>query len=150
NLSVRTTPDGLLEMKGTLHKGLSVPFSSRASVVPAGTAGMRLHIESMKAVGIPAKGVLGIFGLKLENLVDLKNRRGIHVQDNDIVMQPGQLLPPPELRGNLSKAVVQGNRLLLTFTSNDKPPPLKLPDPRATNYIYFGGGTITFGKLTMS
>ena len=27
---------------------------------------------------------------------------------------------------------------------------LRPPDPRARNYIYFSGGAITFGKLTMS
>jgi len=150
NLAVRTTADGRLEMKGTLHKGLSVPFSSKASVAPAGAAGVKLHIESMKAVGIPAKGLLELFGLKLEDLIDLKNRRGIDVQDNDIILQPGQVLPPPELRGNLSRVAVEGNRLLLTFTSDQRPVDLTLPDPRAKNYIYFGGGVITFGKLTMT
>jgi hypothetical protein len=150
NLSVRATDDGRLEMKGTLHKGLSVPFSSKASVAPAGAAGMRVHIESMKAVGVPAKGLLALFGLELDDLVDLKNRRGVEIQDNDIVMQPGQVMPPPELRGTLSKAAVSGGRLVLAYASDRHTAPLTLPDPHAKNYIYFGGGQITFGKLTMS
>src|SRR6185436_6432404 len=83
-LSVTATTDGRIEMKGTLHKGLSVPFSSKASVAAAGTAGMRVHVESMKAAGIPAKGLLDLFGLKLDDLVNLKNRRGVDVKDDDI------------------------------------------------------------------
>jgi hypothetical protein len=150
NLTVRATDDGRLEMKGTLHKGLSVPFSSKASVAPAGPAGMRVHVETMKTAGIPAKGLLELFGLKLDDVIDLKNRRGVEVQDNDIVMQPGQVLPPPELRGHLSRAAVVGNRLELTFASDHRPASLTLPDRRASNYIYFGGGRITFGKLTMT
>ena len=51
---------------------------------------MRLHVESMKAVGVPTKGLLALFGLKLDDVVDIKKRRGVDVQDNDIVLAVGQ------------------------------------------------------------
>ena len=112
---------------------------------------MRLHVESMKAVGVPAKGLLELFGLKLDDVLDIKKRRGVDVQDNDIVLAVGQILPPPEIVGRLTRVVVQGNRLVQTFDDPGKGPParLTLPSPSARNYVYFGGGTITFGKLTM-
>jgi hypothetical protein len=150
NLTVE--PDGQrLKMKGKLHKGVDIPFSTTASVSTTGDGRMRLHVESMKAVGVPAKGLLELFGLKLDDVVDIKKRRGVEVQDNDIVLAAGQILPPPEIAGKLTRVVVQGNRLMQVFDEPGQPRParLTLPSPGARNYVYFGGGTITFGKLTM-
>ena len=98
--NVRVTNDGgRLEMKGTLHKGVDVPFSAKATLSATPDGRMQLHVDSMKAIGIPAKGLLGLFGLELDDLVKLKNSRGIEVQENDIVIDPGEILPPPEMRG---------------------------------------------------
>ena len=36
-----------------------------------------------------------------------------------------------------------------TIRAKVRPARLTLPSPSARNYVYFGGGTITFGKLTM-
>jgi len=149
---VSVAPDGpRLKMKGKLHKGINLPFSTTASVSTTSDGRLQLHVESMKALGVPAKGLLELFGLKLEDVLDIKKRRGVDVQDNDIVMAPGQVLPPPEIVGRLTRVVVQGNRLLQTFDDPSKGRPARLipPSRAARNYIYFGGGTITFGKLTM-
>jgi hypothetical protein len=149
---VRVAPEGpRLKMKGKLHKGIDLPFSTTASVSTTSDGRLRLHVESMKALGVPTKGLLELFGLKLDDVLDIKKRRGIEVQDNDIVMAPGQILPPPEIVGKLTRVVVQGNRLLQTFDDQSQGRPARLipPSRAARNYIYFGGGTITFGKLTM-
>lgn len=152
DLSVRSAADGRLEMKGKLNKGVTVPFSSKASVSSTDDGRMRVHIESMKAVGVPVAGLMDLLGLKLDDLVSLKNRRGVDVHDDDIVIAPGQVLPPPEIRGRLARVGVDRDRLVLTYATaaGKVPQPLTLPVPRARNYIYFGGGDITFGKLTMS
>jgi len=150
--NVVVEPDGArLKMKGKLHKGIDVPFSTTVSVSPSADGQMRLHVESMKAVGVPTKGLLDLFGLKLDDVMDIKKRRGIDVQDNDIVIAVGQVLPPPEILGRLTRVAVQGHRLVQTFddTTQGRPAHLVLPAPLARNYIYFGGGSITFGKLTM-
>jgi hypothetical protein len=105
----------------------------------------------MKAVGVPAKGLLELFGLKLDDVVDIKNRRGVDVQEDDIVLAAGQILPPPEIVGKMTRVIVQGNRLVQTFDDPRTPASGRLtpPSPGARNYVYFGGGMITFGKLTM-
>jgi hypothetical protein len=149
---ITVEPDGpRLKMKGKVHKGITIPFSTTASVSTTADGQMRLHVESMKAVGVPAKGLLELFGLKLDDVLDIKKRRGVDVQDNDIVLAVGQILPPPEILGRLTRVVVQGNRLAQTFddASKGRPARLTLPSPAARNYVYFSGGSITFGKLTM-
>jgi hypothetical protein len=145
-------PDGLrLKMKGKLRKGIDIPFSTTASVSTTTNGLLRLHVESMKAVGVPTKGLLEFLGLKLDDVVDIKKRRGVEVQDNDIILAAGQILPPPEIVGHLTRVAVQGTRLVQTFDdpSKGRPTTLTLPSPAARNYVYFGGGSITFGKLTM-
>jgi hypothetical protein len=140
-----------LELKGTLHKGIDLPFSTVASVSATNDGLLRFHTESLKALGVPAKGLLELFGLELDDLVDLKKRRGVDVQKNDLLIVPGQSLPPPEIRGRLTKVGVEGDRLVQRFgNASAQPARLTLPAPRARNYIYFGGGTIRFGKLMMS
>src|SRR5262245_31751702 len=149
NLTV-TTEKGQLAMKGKLHKGVDVPFSMKASVSTTPDGRMRLHSESMKAVGIPAKGLLEFFGVKLDDVMNVKARKGIEIQDNDIVISAGQVLPPPEIAGRLSRTAVEGNRIVQVFDDGAAAPEnLKRPSPTARNYIYFGGGDIRFGKLTM-
>ena len=150
NLTVQND-QGYLALKGKLHKGIDVPFSVKASVSVTPDGRMRLHGESVKAAGVPAKGLLDLFGLKLEDVVSIKARRGIEIQDNDIIISAGQVLPPPEIVGRLARVAVSGNRLVQVFDDPAGVPAGKAahPPPGARNYIYFGGGEITFGKLTM-
>ena len=66
---VTVEPDGpRLKMKGKLRKGIDIPFSTTASVSTTADGLMRLHVESMKAVGVPTKGLLEFFGLKLDDV----------------------------------------------------------------------------------
>lgn len=139
-----------LKMSGTLNKAIDIPFSSKARVSTLPDGRMRLQTESMKALGVPAKGLLELFGLKLDDLVDLKNRRGVDVSANDILIAPGQILPPPEIRGRVTHVALATNRLNQVLGTGQPLKRLQLPSPTARNYIYFGGGTITFGKLTMT
>ena len=143
--------DGRIELKGKLHKGITVPFSATTSVGVTDEGQMKLHVESMKAVGVPAKGLLSLFGLQVADLMKL-TKDGVTVSENDIILDPGRIVPPPQIRGKLTKVAVTANGLLQTFGDPDtkRLAPLKKPSPTARNYIYFGHGVIRFGKLTMT
>ena len=148
---IKVAIDGtLLKMSGTLHKGVEVPFSTKASVRASEDGRLQFHTESMKALGIPAKGILELFGLKLDDLVSLKHQRGIAIDGDDILIAPGQALPPPEIRGRVTKVSLENGRLVQVFDAGGaKPKALTPPSASARNYIYFSGGDITFGKLSM-
>ena len=139
-----------LKIAGTLHKGVDLPFSSKARVGTSADGRMQFHTDSVKALGLPAKGLLDLFGLELDDLVSLKDRRGVEVSENDILISPGQVLPPPEIRGRIVRAFISGDRLVQVFDDGDGRAPKPLLTDRSTpNYIYFSGQAITFGKLTM-
>ncbi len=148
---VEAAGGGRMQLKATLHKGVPIPVSMEATPSATDDGRLRLHIESMKAAGVPAKGLLKVFGLRADDLVDLHRRRGIEMAGNDVVLTPGEIVPPPEIRGRLARAAMQGNRLSLRYAPADgrTPAALQPPDPRAAHYIYFSGGTIRFGKLIM-
>jgi hypothetical protein len=150
DLTIRSQADRLV-MNGKLRKGVAVPISATTSVSATPEGLLRLHVESMKALGVPAKGLLNLFGLEVDDVMDIKKRRGVDVQENDILIAAGEVLPPPEIKGRLARVEVRGDRLLQIFEdgSQQRPVPLTLPAPAARNYIYFGGGNIRFGKLTM-
>ncbi len=92
----------------------------------------------MKAVGVPAKGLLEFFGLKLDDMMNVKARRGIEIQDNDIIIAAGQVLPPPEIAGRLAKVTVEGNRLVQIFDDGGgAPAPLTKPSPSSAQLHLF-------------
>jgi hypothetical protein len=143
--------EGQLKLKGKLHKGVSVPISMKADVAATPDGRMQLKTQKVSALSIPAKKLMGLFGLELDDVVSLK-RRGIEVQDNDIIIAPGQVLPPPEIQGRLTRVAIADGKLQQTFGSAADAAPARLspPDPASRNYVYFSGSDIRFGKLTMS
>jgi hypothetical protein len=141
--------DGQLKMKAKLHKGIPVPISMKADVLTTPDGRMRLATKQVSALGVPARKIMELFGLQLDEVVNLKQRRGIEIDDNDVIIAPGQILPPPELRGVLSRVEIVNGRLRQTFGAAGTAR-LDAPDANRRNYIYFYGSDIRFGKLTMS
>jgi hypothetical protein len=143
--------DGQIVQKGTLRKGISVPFTMKTAVSPTSDGRIRLHATSLKAIGVPVKGMLDFFGVELDNLMKITGQRGLQVEGDDILLAPTAVLPPPATEGSVTSVRVSGDRLVMLLSGTASPPrrPATLPDPRSRNYVYFHGGSIRFGKLTM-
>ena len=146
NLSIAIEGNELVQT-GTLKKGVPVPFKMRATVVVAPDGRLRLHPTSMKAAGFISKRVLDFFGLELEKLVKVKGDRGVAVDGDDLLLDTERMLPPPRIRGRVTKATIERGQMVLLFGDASKKG-LEPPAARA-NYMYYKGGTLRFGKLTM-
>jgi hypothetical protein len=144
--------NGQLEQTGKLHKGVDVPFSMKTDVSVTPDGRLRLHAASLKAVGIPVKGLLDVFGVDLDNLMKTPGQKGLQVEGDDILLSPADVLPPPATEGRVKAVRVAADRLVMTMIGDANPqaPPKTLPEPSARNYVYFHGGTVRFGKLTMT
>jgi hypothetical protein len=160
-LSGRTSPvrdvrvtieQGALHVRGSLHKGVSVPFSMVAEVSAAPDEALRLHATKLKAVGVPVKGLLDLFGVDVADLMKAPAGSGIRADGDDLLLDTTAMLPPPRTEGRVQQVAIAGQRLVLRLTGDAALPkrPATLPLPRARNYVYFFGGSIRFGKLTMS
>jgi hypothetical protein len=144
--------NGEIKQSGKFHKGITVPFSMRTTVSATPDGRLRLHATSLKTTGIPVKGMLDLFGVDLDNLMKMPGQRGLKVEGDDILLSPAEILPPPATEGRVSAVRVSGDRLVMTMTGSVTPPgrPSVRPDPTSRNYLYFHGGAVRFGKLTMT
>lgn len=149
--SLRVTIEGdRIRQRGRLH-GLPFSILSEVTVTPGGE--IRLHPVAMKAFGIPVRGILHLFGMELERMVNLRRARGIRAEHDDLLLLPAELLPPPRIRGRLARVELRDSLLVQTFRPvgpAGDPPPLAPPGSPQGNFMYFQGQTLRFGKLTMA
>ena len=137
--------DGQLVQHGTLKKGISVPFSIAASVAATSDGLLNVHPLKVKTAGIPTAKLMSLFGVELDDILKSRPDRGITFRNNDLFLDVGRMLPAPATRGKLTKAVVRGDRLVQVFGRG-----AAASAGGRGNYIWFHGGTIRFGKLTMT
>jgi hypothetical protein len=131
--------------RGKLSKGISVPFTVTASVAATREGQLVIHPVKVKAAGIPSTKLMGLFGIELQDLIKGRPEAGIALHDNDLLLDPGKMLPPPATRGHVVKAFVRGDRLVQVFGKGAAGRP-----KGGGNYVWFRGNVIRFGRLTMS
>lgn len=141
---VVTVEDGMVKQKGKLDKKIDLPFSVKASLEPTPDGKIRVHSTSIKSVlGLPVKGLMKIFGLEMDDMLKVEPGRGVTVDDNDFIIDPATMLPPPHLRGRITAVRIEGNDIVQVFGDGARSP------RGARNHIYWQGGSLRFGKLTM-
>jgi hypothetical protein len=145
-LQVAIEPDGTLRQRGRIDAAIDLPFQSKGQVSVTADGRLRVSTRSMKGFGIPVKPVLSFFGVKLDDLVKVEPGHGIVVDGNDLIVDLAKVLPAPGFSGRLSAVRVENGRLVQVFGN---------PSPRASGrssrpHIYWRGGQLSFGKLTMS
>lgn len=143
-----TIERGQLRQEGLMH-GISFSILSRLTLTAKGE--LRLHPTSIKAAGVKVGGLLKLFGLQLQELIDTKRARGARIEGDDFLLSPAELLPPPTIEGRLGAVELTDSEIVQTFAprTGSAASALKLPNVRATNYMFFREGTLRFGKLTM-
>jgi hypothetical protein len=143
-----TIENGRLKQQGEM-RGISFSIVGDLSLTPEGE--LRLHPISTKAAGVGVGGLMKFFGIHLEKLVKLKEGRGVRIDGNDFLLSPTELLPPPRIKGRIVAVEVRDSEIVQVFRAASEVPvhPLAVPDPKAPNYMYYQGGVLRFGKLTM-
>lgn len=131
--------------RGKLSKGITVPFTVTASVAANPEGHLIIHPVKVKAAGIPSTKLMGLFGVELQDLIKGRPEAGIAIHDNDLVIDPTRMLPPPVTHGRIVKAFVRGDRLVQIFGKGTAGRPKS-----GGNYVWFRGNSIRFGRLTMS
>lgn len=145
NVSV-SIENGQLKQKGTLHKGVAVPFTMVADLAVTPDGRIRLHPTSVNAGGVPTGGLMKMFNLELDNLIKSNRAHGFEIEGNDFLLLPDRLIPEPRFSGKLTNIRIEGNRIVEVFGTR----PAHGSDRVAKNYMYYRGGVLKFGKLTMT
>lgn len=148
------TRGGELVQRGVMHKVVNIPFEITAavSVTPAGL--LRIHPTTIRIFSVNGRGLMKALGITLQKLLDLRRATGVHVEGNDLLLDPDSVLPAPAIEGRVTAVRVQGNELVQVFGDSaawaeSRAAPIAPLDSSARNDMRFRGGTLRFGKLFM-
>ncbi|HEX5436370.1 MAG TPA: hypothetical protein VFW98_04380 [Gemmatimonadaceae bacterium] len=142
-----------LQQKGVLHKVVNIPFTLTAVPTLTPTGSIRIHPTSMKICDLDGMGLMHALGIKLADLLKVKQGIGVTVSGNDLILDPLRILPPPMIQGHLVAIRVAGGALVQVFGARRagarRVAALVPPDTTKPNYMFFRSGTLRFGKLFM-
>lgn len=145
-----TLSPGKLLLDGRLRKSVPVPFHLSADVNVSADGMIHVHADQLKAAGVAPKGVLDFLGLKLQGMIKIDPASGVTIAGDDMILDPGLILPPPHVHGHLVRVtVIDGSMLEQYSPASQAHAPLPAPAPTTESYIYLRGGRLHFGKLTM-
>jgi hypothetical protein len=135
-----------LIIKGKLHSKGDIPFGTAGTLSVTSDGRLRVHTEKITALKVPLKGVMGLFGIELANVVNTSKIEGMDTDKNDLLMDLGSLLPPPHIRGKVTGVRIDANAIITTFGDGGK----SLPAPKEkVGYMAFQGSTVRFGNMVM-
>jgi len=139
------TRGNVLRIKGQLHSRDDIPFETEGTLTATAEGQIRVHVQKIKAAHLRVKGIMDLLGVKMADLVKANNVAGVRIEENDLVLDPSRILPPPRIQGRISAVRVQGNQIVQTFGGGSA---LGANEPG--NYMSYRGAQLRFGKLTMS
>jgi hypothetical protein len=138
--------DGMVKQKGKLDKKIDIPFKVKGAVDVTPDGKLRIHAKSVKSLGLPIKPLMKLFGIEMDDMVKMPPGHGVTVDDNDFIIDPQEMMPPPRMRGHITAVRIEGDEIIQTFGSAA---PAPLVAGLSRNHIYWRRGTLRFGKLTM-
>jgi hypothetical protein len=138
--------NGHLKIKGKLRDVGAIPFESESSLSPTDDGKILLRTGKVKALHVPVKGIMNLFGVEIADLIKNGKVPGVEARGDDLVLDPALVFPAPHMEGRVSATRIEGNAIVLTF--GDK---TRATKARQTgNYMSFRGNRLRFGKLTMT
>jgi hypothetical protein len=141
-----TIEQGRLKIKGKLHNKGDVSFETESTLSVTSDGKIRLHAEKIRALHLPAKGFMDLFGIEIADLIKTGKVNGIKAEKDDLILDPEQALPPPHIVGRVAEVRLEGNNIVQVFGS---PKTYKWAQVPAQNYMAYRGNRLKFGKLTM-
>jgi hypothetical protein len=137
---------GELKMKGKLHGKGDVPVEVKGILSATREGKIRVHAKAIKALHVPVKGLMDLFGIEIGNVIKTGKLAGVRAEKDDLILDPGRLLPPPQIEGKVSGIRLEGNSIVQVFGSPQKAEIRQIQG----NYMQYAGNRLQFGKLTMS
>jgi hypothetical protein len=139
--------NGRLKVKGKLHDKGDIPFETEGFLTPTADGKLRLHSDKIKAMHIPIKGLMGLFGVDLGGLIKEGKVSGVRAQEDDLILDLEQILPPPHIEGKVASVRLEGEKIIQVFGGPDAKPAKNI---RSGNYMAYKNNRLRFGKLVMN
>jgi len=138
---------GHLKVKGKLHDKGDIPFETEGVLIPTADGKLRLHSEKIKAMHVQVKGLMDLFGIDLGALMKEGKVPGVRAQEDDLIIDLEQILPPPHIEGKVVSVRIEGDKIIQVFGGSDAKP---VKNIRAGNYMAYKKNRLRFGKLVMN
>jgi hypothetical protein len=138
---------GHLKVTGKLHDKRDIPFETEGILTPTADGKLRLHSEKIKAMHVPVKGLMGLFGIDLGSLIKEGKVPGVQAQGDDLLLDLEQILPPPHIEGKVVSVRIEGDKIIQIFGVSDAKP---VKNIRAGNYMAYKNNRLRFNKLLMN
>jgi hypothetical protein len=139
-----------LRIKGRLKDKGDIPFELEGALVPTPDGKLRLHADNMKALKIPVSGLMGVFGIEVDNLIKSGKVPGLEAQENDLIFDLERVLPTPQIEGKVTKVRVEPNTIVYTIAEDTKIAASQKAMPKLRgNYMVFEGNRMQVGKFAM-
>jgi len=135
-----------LQIKGKLHQKRDIPFETDGVLTSTPDGKIRLHCDKIRALHLPVKGLMNLFDLQIADFVKTGKIPGVTTDQNDLILDLSQILPPPHIEGKVTAVRLEGETLVQTFGGPDAKTRYLL---HFKNYMSYEGGQLRFGKLTM-
>jgi hypothetical protein len=137
---------GRVKIKGRLHKAGEVPIETEGLLTPTADGKILLHAAKVKALHVPVKKLMNLFGVEIADLIKSGKIPGVESREDDLILDPALVFPPPHMEGKVTAVRIEGDRVAITF--GDKSHAAK--NLRSGNYMSYRGNRLAFGKLTMA
>jgi hypothetical protein len=139
--------EGRLKVKGKLHDKGDIPFETEGILTPTADGKLRLHSEKIKAMHVPVKGLMDLFGMDLGGLIKEGKVPGVRSEEDDLILDLEQILPPPHIEGKVVSVRMEGEKIIQVFGGSDARP---VKNIRAGNYMAYKNNRLRFNKLVMN
>jgi hypothetical protein len=111
DISVKTSGQKL-NIGGKVHKLIPLHFEIEGPLNPVERGLVDMHADSIHADGIPAKGLLEMFGKDLGDMVGQPSTNGVKVEENTVRFDVEQLL---QMHGEITRVQVLPQGVALEF-----------------------------------
>jgi hypothetical protein len=138
---------GRLKVKGKLHDKGDIPFETEGILTPTADGKLRLHSEKIKAMHVPVRGLMDLFGIDLGGLIKEGKVPGVRAEEDDLILDLEQILPPPHIEGKVVSVRIEGDKIIQVFGGSDAKP---VKNIRAGNYMAYKNNRLRFNKLVMN
>src|SRR6185503_19605565 len=107
--------DGTLRQQGVIDSAINVPFKATSVVSATPDGRIRVSTKSVRGFGLPLRPVMSLFRIRMDNLVKTAPGSGVETDGNDLIVDPGVVIPAPSVRGRLTAVRIEGNQMVQTF-----------------------------------
>ena len=145
DMSIRNNGNTLV-IKGKLHKMGNLPFEMTGTLSTTADGRIRLHGDKIRAEHLPVKGMMDLLGLDIAGLINTKKVRGVMADRDDLLLDATEILPPPQIEGQVTAVRLQGSEIVQIFGKSQGP---GFEGHLPGNYMAYRDNELRFGKLTM-